>query len=141
MSWRGTSSTSTSTTPTRDKSAYNGGLFWHTYHYGDADTATHRTYPRVGQGPHARRRAVGDHNYTTGLMLHYFLTGDAASRETVDRARRNSCIDMDDGRQTVFQLARPRRHRAGHVSVGGRTTIGPGRGPANSLNALSTRTA
>jgi hypothetical protein len=36
---------------TRDKSAYNHGLFWHTYHYGDADTATHRTYPR-------RRRAI-----------------------------------------------------------------------------------
>ena len=25
----------------RDKWAYNRGFFWHTYHYGDADTATH----------------------------------------------------------------------------------------------------
>ena len=29
----------------RDKAAYNRGLFWHTVHYVDADTATHRTYP------------------------------------------------------------------------------------------------
>ena len=28
----------------RDKSAYSGGLFWHTNHYTDAGTATHRTY-------------------------------------------------------------------------------------------------
>ena len=30
----------------RDKAAYNHGLFWHTYHYVDADLATHRSYPR-----------------------------------------------------------------------------------------------
>ncbi len=29
-----------------DKSLYNRGLFWHTYHYADADTGTHRSYPR-----------------------------------------------------------------------------------------------
>ena len=85
-----TSSTSTSITPTRDKSAYNHGLFWHTYHYGDADTATHRTYPRAAKGHIHGGGPSADHNYTTGLMLHYFLTGDEASRQTVDRARRSS---------------------------------------------------
>ena len=60
-----------------DKAAYNGGLFWHTQHYLDAGTSTHRTYPRgaAGGGPSA------EHNYAAGLMLHYFLTGDPASRE------------------------------------------------------------
>ena len=29
-----------------DKSAYNHGLFWHTVHYVDAGTSTHRSYPR-----------------------------------------------------------------------------------------------
>ena len=70
---------------TRDKAAYNGGLFWHTYHYVDAGTATHRTYPR------ASRRVGGggpsnEHNYTTGLMLHYFLTGDPRIARGGDRA-------------------------------------------------------
>jgi hypothetical protein len=36
----------------RDKSAYNHGLFWHTFHYADADTGTHRSYPaRCGTSP------------------------------------------------------------------------------------------
>ena len=34
-----------------DKSAYNHGLFWHTYHYLDADTGTHRSYPKMGRIP------------------------------------------------------------------------------------------
>jgi len=34
-----------------DKAAYNHGLFWHTYHYVDADTGTHRSYPKNGRIP------------------------------------------------------------------------------------------
>ncbi len=52
----------------RDKAAYNHGMFWHTYHYGDADTATHRTFPRAGQGRTHGGGPSADHNYTTGLM-------------------------------------------------------------------------
>ena len=48
-------------------------------------------------------------------MLHYFLTGDAASRETViDSAQ--WVIDMDDGTQDGIPLAGSRRHRAGDAS-------------------------
>ena len=39
-----------------DKSAYNHGLFWHTYHYVDADTSTHRAYPAAAGIPGAGRR-------------------------------------------------------------------------------------
>ena len=35
----------------QDKAAYNHGLFWHTYHYVDADTGTHRSYPKNGRIP------------------------------------------------------------------------------------------
>lgn len=49
-----------------DKAAYNQGLFWHTAHYVDADTSTHRTYPTRGDcnggGP------SGGHLYTSGLV-------------------------------------------------------------------------
>src|SRR5690606_17765134 len=33
-----------------DRSAFNGGLFWHTDHYRPAATATHRTYSRRNAG-------------------------------------------------------------------------------------------
>jgi hypothetical protein len=117
---------------TRDKSAYNRGLFWHTYHYGDADTATHRTYPASAQGKTHGGGPSADHNYTTGLMHHYFLTGDEASRQTAIELGQ-FVIDLDDGRQTVFRwLDRGDTGRA-TVSAG---YYGPGRGPANSVNAL-----
>lgn len=70
-----------------DRSEYNNGLFWHTDHYLDAHTATHRTFTRhndtsstpdqTGGGPAA------EHCYTTGLLYHYFLTGSPASKEAV----------------------------------------------------------
>jgi hypothetical protein len=115
-----------------DKSAYNHGLFWHTVHYVDADTSTHRTYPKAGQvsggGP------ANEHNYTTGLMLHYFLTGNRASR-TAALELAQWVIDMDDGRKTIFRwlaggpsgLASQSRTPDYH---------GPGRGSANSLSVL-----
>jgi len=116
----------------RDKWAYNRGLFWHTYHYGDADTATHRTYPRAGRGHTHGGGPSADHNYTTGLMLHYFLTGNEASRQTViDLA--NYVFNLDDGTKTVFRWL-------DRGDTGGATRsadhYGPGRSPANSVNAL-----
>jgi hypothetical protein len=117
-----------------DKWAYNHGLFWHTYHYGDADTATHRSYPR------AASRVIGgggpspDQNYTTGLMLHYFLTGEGASRQTVEDSAQY-VIDADDGRKTIFRWLDS--GPTGYASASGSYTYhGPGRSPANSLNAL-----
>ena len=67
-----------------DRAEYNNGLFWHTDHYLDAYTATHRTFSKhndtsstpgqTGGGPAA------EHCYTTGLLFHYFLTGTAGSK-------------------------------------------------------------
>ena len=71
----------------KDREAYNGGLFWHTDHYIPAGLATHRSFSRehlevkdprfCGGGPAA------EHCYTTGLMLHYFMTGNPDYREAV----------------------------------------------------------
>ncbi|WP_166264780.1 hypothetical protein [Marinobacter caseinilyticus] len=70
-----------------DRSEYNNGLFWHTDHYLDAHTATHRTFTKhnsssstpgqTGGGPAA------EHCYTSGLLYHYFLTGCEDSRQAV----------------------------------------------------------
>jgi len=116
----------------RDKAAYNGGLFWHTYHYTDADTATHRTYPRAtrtgGGGPSS------EHNYTTGLMHYYFLTGDEAAREAVIGLAR-WVVHMDDGRRTVLRWLSA--ERTGLATASGSFLYhGPGRGAGNSVNAL-----
>ncbi len=116
----------------RDKSGYNHGLFWHTYHYVDADTAMHRTYPRAGKvcggGP------ANEQNYTTGLMLTYFLTGDAAAREAALELAR-WVIDMDDGSKTVFRWL-----AGGYTGSASSSRTpdyhGPGRGSANSVLAL-----
>ena len=135
----------------RDKSAYNHGMFWHTYHYAPADTGTHRAYPRSlrqmkgmpGLDPRKRQPknvyAIGggpanEQNYVTGLVLHHFLTGSEASREAALELA-EWVIDMDDGRKTVFRWlaggdtgqASKSRDMSYH---------GPGRGSGNSLAAL-----
>ena len=116
----------------RDRAAYSGGHFWHTQHYQPAGTATHRAYSRrsgsSGGGPSA------EHNYTTGLMLHYFLTGAERSRAAVVQLA-NWVIDMDDGAKSFFRWID--RGDTGLAS-GTRSTDfhGPGRGAGNSINAL-----
>jgi hypothetical protein len=116
----------------RDKTAYNRGMFWHTYHYVDADTGTHRSYPRAaevcGGGPSC------EHNYTTGLLLNHFLTGDPRARQSViDLAQ--WVIDIDDGNQTVFRYLDS--GPTGLASSSGTPLYhGPGRGAGNSINAL-----
>ena len=71
----------------RDKDEYNHGLFWHTDHYVEAATSSHRTYSKAhgedssedepGGGP------GGQHCYTGGLRLLYQLTGDRRYKQTV----------------------------------------------------------
>jgi hypothetical protein len=115
-----------------DKSAYNGGLFWHTSHYTDAGRASHRSYPKVpgvwGGGP------SNEHNYSTGLMLHYLLTGHEPSRLAV-LSLADWVLAMDDGAQTVFRwLTRSDTGLAS--STASPSYHGPGRGAANSITTL-----
>jgi hypothetical protein len=121
---------------TRDKAAYSGGLFWHTDHYRDAATCTHRAYSKAnassgkpyGGGPSC------EHNYTTGLLHYYYLTGDSLARDAVVELA-GWVLRMDDGRRNVLSvvddgptgLASATRERCYH---------GPGRGAGNSINAL-----
>ncbi len=121
---------------TEDKSAYNGGLFWHTDHYKDAATCTHRCYSKenaepgqpYGGGP------SNEHNYTTGLLHYFYLTGDPMAKDCV-LSLAKWVINMDDGSKTIFGvvddgptgLASSTRHDYFH---------GPGRGAGNSINAL-----
>lgn len=117
---------------TRDKSAYNGGLFWHTYHYVPAGLSTHRSYPSAkdvcGGGP------SNEHNYASGLRLHYLLTGDAQSLEAAIGLGR-WVIAMDDGSTTPFAWV-----ASGATGLASATCTpeyhGPGRGAGHSINVL-----
>lgn len=122
-----------------DKSAYNHGLFWHTFHYVDALTGTHRSYPRDARVPPKGHPVPGggpanEQNYTTGLMLHYFLTGHRPSKEAAIGLAQ-WVIDMDDGHKTIF-----RWFSASDTGLASKSRTphyhGPGRGSANSIAAL-----
>jgi hypothetical protein len=121
----------------QDRAAYNGGLFWPTDHYKDAFTATHRTYSAANCRPGDRAYGGGpcnEHNYSTGLLHHYFLTGDPASRAAVMELA-NWVVNMDDGSRSIVGLA-----DQGPTGLASRTRDshyhGPGRGCGNSINTL-----
>lgn len=119
----------------QDKAAYNHGLFWHTDHYQPAKTCTHRTYSRknaaskgYGGGP------SNEHNYTSGLLHYYYLTGDPeAAAAVVELAA--WVFGMDDGTKTLLGLFDEGPTGAASQTV---STLyhKPGRGAGNSINAL-----
>lgn len=115
-----------------DKAAYNHGHFWHTLHYTDAGTSTHRAFPPTegvqGGGP------AGGHLYTSGLLLYHFLTGHTPARDTVV-ASGGYAIAADDGSKTVFRFL-DRGHTGVVSSSGDDLYHGPSRNPANTINAL-----
>jgi len=121
---------------TQDRAAFNGGLFWHTDHYVDACSATHRTYSRLNK-PDGRPYGGGpgcEHNYTTGLLYYYFLTGSQHAREAVLKLA-DWVICMDDGTADPLGLLDdgPTGRATATVSE---DYHGPGRGAGNSINAL-----
>jgi hypothetical protein len=66
-------------------------------------------------------------------MLHYFLTGDELLRETVI-GQAQFVLDLDDGRKSAYRWLD--RGDTGWAIQSASGYFGPGRGPANSLNAL-----
>jgi|GEM_PF-128229 len=122
---------------TEDRAAYSGGPFWHTDHYLDAATSTHRAFSRhncryrpgsYGGGP------SNEHNYTSGLLLYYFLTGNPSARATV-LGLADWVIHRDDGRKSPFRFFdnSPTGLASSTAEPG---YHGPGRGSGNSVNAL-----
>ncbi|KAA1261009.1 hypothetical protein LF1_35510 [Rubripirellula obstinata] len=121
----------------QDRAAYNGGMFWHTSHYRDAGTCTHRTFSHSMTGDEHRVNGGGpsnEHNYTSGLLLYHHLTGCPRAAATVCSLA-DWVIAMDDGDRSPLA---PLSDRAtGYASSTSQSTFhGPGRGLANSINAL-----
>jgi hypothetical protein len=123
---------------TQDRAAYNGGLFWHTDHYEHAASATHRTYSKASlKGRSADQYGGGpanEHAYSSGLLLHYYLTGDPHSKAAVTGLA-DWLMAMDDGCHTVLGWV-----DNGPTGAASRTCEteyhGPGRGAGNAINVL-----
>jgi hypothetical protein len=142
----------------QDKLLYNGGLFWHTYHYADADTGTHRSYPRsllqenhfesgkdldsLGKTGAKLKKVYGkgggpaaSQNYSTGWMYAYYLTGDSRYRQAAINAA-DYVIHIEDGSKTPFRWLS--NHSTGYSTCSSHDYHGPGRASANSTLALLT---
>lgn len=120
-----------------DKAAYNGGLFWHTDHYKDAGTATHRTYSRVNAGAAGTSYGGGPspmHAFTSGLLLHHYLTGDPFSREAVLELA-DWLRAADDGSLSLLGILDD-GPSGGCTMTAQADYHGPGRGAGNALNAM-----
>jgi hypothetical protein len=122
-----------------DKPEYNGGLFWHTDHYVQAETASHRTYskrqPKDVYQDHAGGGGPGSHHcYTSGLLLYYQLTGNELAKTTVLRLTKwITCFFEGDG--TVLGTLLQYRNRASvRNPITGKYPLD--RGTANYVNAL-----
>jgi hypothetical protein len=118
-----------------DKTAFNGGLFWHTDHYKPALTSSHRTYSgkNSGGGDYGGGPS-NEHNYTSGLLHYHYQTGDEEAKATV-LGLANWVIAMDDGAGTLLTLLDD-----GPTGLAS-NTVSPdfhkaGRGAGNSINAL-----
>ena len=70
----------------KDRYEFNGGMFWHTNHYLDAETATHRCFscrhPAAASGNYGGGPSP-QNAYIQGLIWHYYLSGDELSRQAV----------------------------------------------------------
>jgi hypothetical protein len=104
---------------TEDKAEYNGGLFWHTDHYLRAFTSSHRSYSKHQDSNAYQDHAGGggpggQHCYTTGLMLHYQLTGIESSKQAVlTLSSWIACVYEGTNTCIELLLALKNRHVAG----------------------------
>jgi hypothetical protein len=121
----------------RDKAAFNGGLFWHTDHYRDVATCTHRAYSKMNAGGLGRTYGGGPsacHNFATGLLNYHFLTGDPQARDVVVSLA-DWVIHMDEGAESVLGILDP--SPTGLANDPGEVDYqGPCRGAGNSVNVL-----
>lgn len=129
-----------------DRSEYNNGLFWHTDHYLDAYTATHRTFSRFNDSSSTPGQTGGgpaeEHCYSTGLLYHHYLTGNEKSRQAVfELARWMTALHEGQGGFLEQMLALKKREVPSlKKMIRGETVsthrYGFNRGTGNYLNTL-----
>jgi hypothetical protein len=100
-----------------DREEYNGGMFWHTDHYVAAGLSSHRSYSGEQLKGRAAQQCGGgpgpEHCYTTGLLLHYFQTGDPDFQQAVIRMAEWELVALE-GPQTLLAAL---KRAAGYFSL------------------------
>ncbi len=135
----------------KDRPEFNHGLFWHTNHYMDAGTATHRCYSKH-QVKYDERSNYGggpamSHCYATGLLIHYYMTGCLSSRDSVLALGSFAIHNIEMDRTLMTRLVKTIKKFRNFCSRMGKdkervqlTKIygfdGPGRASGNALNTL-----
>ncbi len=134
-----------------DRRAYNHGLFWHTNHHLDAATCTHRCFSAAHVDADKRKQYGGgpspSHLYTSGLLLHYYLTGAVSSYEAVQElatfAEANLALrkSLQQRLRNMAKRAKDSVTNPRHANPTGKTNQvygleGPGRASGNVLNTL-----
>ena len=143
---------------TQDRHPYNLGLHWHTFHYANAGTGTHRGYPKtllveelsaegadldsMGSTGKSLKKVYGkgggpsaSHMYSTGWMLAYYLTGEPRYKEAAINLA-NYVLELEDGAQTRFRLLSSRP--TGYATSSSYEYYGPGRASGNAIHVLLT---
>lgn len=134
-----------------DRPEFNHGLFWHTNHHMEAKTSTHRCYSKLhvdlsqvsnyGGGP------ALSHCYTTGLLNHYYMTGDVASKESVLLIADFVVNNYKISRLTIIRFANFLKRIKSNIKNGKiaqqrvntnkiYNLNGPGRASGNAINSL-----
>lgn len=134
-----------------DRPEFNNGMFWHTEHYLDVETATHRCFSKR----HADQRDLSSygggpslsHNYSSGLFLHYYMTGSMSSKDAVLQLGAyvmNNIAMAKTISNKLLKITRKIKLKVENVVKGEQLVQhakvygldGPGRGSGNSLNSL-----
>lgn len=134
-----------------DRPEYNHGLFWHTEHYIDAATATHRCFSRKHLDQKKKAHYGGgpslSHVYATGLLLHYYLTGSVSSKHAVEEltafVQNNIDAEASFVRQVKNKAKKVKAALEQRVKGAGLVQLnkvygldGPGRASGNALSTL-----
>ncbi len=116
-------------------------MFWHTDHYLEAKASSHRSYSKFQQSDayidHAGGGGPGgQHCYTSGLLYHYFMTGNANSRKAVFELT-DWITRVYEGSGTLFDVLLAIKNRS-RVDLKNITTgkYPLDRGTGNYVNAL-----
>ncbi len=131
-----------------DRSVFNRGFFWHTDHFADAATATHRSVSIETKKLRGLKSYGGgpgyEHNYTRGLLYYYLLTGEVKAREAVLELASWTCCGINNVRtfcehfegmaKKILQWIRNRRGK--NKALVPYRFNGPGRASGNALNVL-----
>jgi hypothetical protein len=130
----------------KDRFEFNGGMFWHTNHYFDARTASHRCYSKYHSKNGAPAPSGGpspQNCYINGIILHYLLTADHYSYEAALKVC-NHILSIIKGPKSIPQSIKYKVKRRLHSLLHKMDSSdppfglfeGPGRESANALAVL-----